>query len=303
MSTKPVFSIIIPTHNREWLLKRAIDSVICQIFEIWELIVIDDGSTDGTAEMIHSLRESRIRYIYQAHGERSTARNNGIRLAAGQYICFLDDDDEYKPGYLQAFYTYYQKNNYAKTILRTGFVKQIGDIEKKSKLYGNRPGDNPVQFAAFHMCGIWTLSIPAEYLIEDIFHPDFPHWQDTHLILRLLAKHGMVQLPGHYYVYHIHPAMGSAKMGDDMEQKLTVNLQPIYHLFENHSALIQPFLPVYTCDFLIAKKYIEFAQVALHHGRKNLFRKWLKVSLRTHVSIRFWRYYTVIVRDWMKRIS
>ena len=302
MPHPPVFSIILPTYNRADLLRRAVASVQAQSFGDWELWIMDDGSTDDTRNYVQGLTDQRIRYILLPHGERSNARNAGIRQAVGRYICFLDDDDEYKSGFLQAFYDYYRRHDFPETMTRVGYVRKKGNTEKKMPLYDADRHGNPVRFAAFFMCGVWTLCVPAVFLQEDTFHPDFPHWQDTHLILRLAAKHGMVQLPGYHYEYRIHEDMGSAKMAGDIEQKLNLNLKPIDHLFDQYSALLSPFLPPYTRAFLLSKKYLEFAQVALNAGRKNLFWKWLKMSVQTHVSVRFWRHYAVIYRDGMQRI-
>jgi glycosyltransferase involved in cell wall biosynthesis len=99
---KPFFSIIIPTYNRAELIQPTLDSVLAQTFSDWECIVVDDGSTDRTAEVIRSYveRDTRFHYIYQDNAERSAARNNGIRHAKGEWICFLDSDDLYEPAHL-----------------------------------------------------------------------------------------------------------------------------------------------------------------------------------------------------------
>jgi glycosyltransferase involved in cell wall biosynthesis len=101
---KPFFSIIIPTYNRAYLLSKAIESVIGQTFTNWELLIIDDGSTDNTNELVKSFTDSRIRYIWQENQERSAARNNGIKQAKGDYICFLDSDDYFLQNHLEVFY-------------------------------------------------------------------------------------------------------------------------------------------------------------------------------------------------------
>ena len=103
---RPFFSIIIPTYNRGHVLGKTIQSVINQNFNDWELIVVDDGSTDNTKNIINdfSKNDSRIRYIYQDNQERSAARNNGIENSNGKYICFLDSDDEYLQHHLSTFY-------------------------------------------------------------------------------------------------------------------------------------------------------------------------------------------------------
>jgi len=104
---KPFFSIIVPTYNRAHLISKAIESVIAQSFVNWELIIVDDGSTDKTMDLIASYQEkdTRIRYIYQENAERSAARNNGIDHAKGEYICFLDSDDYYLKKNLNTFIT------------------------------------------------------------------------------------------------------------------------------------------------------------------------------------------------------
>ncbi|MFW5852023.1 MAG: glycosyltransferase family 2 protein [Bacteroidota bacterium] len=96
-----LFSIIIPTYNRAHILPRTIASVLAQTYADWECIIVDDGSTDETKNLIDLYADSRIRYVYQENAERSAARNNGIRHAQGEYICFLDSDDEYLPEHLE----------------------------------------------------------------------------------------------------------------------------------------------------------------------------------------------------------
>ena len=100
----PFFSIILPTYNRDKFISSAIISVIKQHFTKWELIIIDDGSTDKTKDIVLSYDDDRIFYYYQENQERSIARNNGISHAKGDWICFLDSDDAFKENHLSSFY-------------------------------------------------------------------------------------------------------------------------------------------------------------------------------------------------------
>lgn len=89
-------SIIIPTFNRYKLLQRALNSILKQSYLDYEIIVIDDGSTDKTAEILTELFP-QIRYVYQDNKGVSSARNKGLELAKGEWIAFLDSDDEWLP--------------------------------------------------------------------------------------------------------------------------------------------------------------------------------------------------------------
>lgn len=99
----PFFSIILPTYNRAHFLPKAIESLLAQTFEDWELVIVDDGSTDNTKEVVEAYKDLRIVYIYQKNQERSAARNNGIKQSKGDYICFLDSDDYFLPEKLSNF--------------------------------------------------------------------------------------------------------------------------------------------------------------------------------------------------------
>lgn len=104
---KPVFSVIIPTYNREKLIGRAIDSVLNQTFKDFELIIVDDGSTDNTKEIIERYTDQRIRYIYKENGGQNSALNKGIEFAKGKYVAFLDSDDEWLDEKLRKVYIKY----------------------------------------------------------------------------------------------------------------------------------------------------------------------------------------------------
>ncbi len=93
-------SVVIPTYNRADLIGDAIRSVFEQTYGDWEIIVVDDGSTDNTAEVVASFGE-RVRYIPLPHGGVSAARNRGVREARGQYVAFLDSDDLFLPHKLE----------------------------------------------------------------------------------------------------------------------------------------------------------------------------------------------------------
>lgn len=91
----PLVSVIIPTYNRARFIEEAIQSVLEQTFKDFEVIIIDDGSSDETQQVISQIKDSRLIYHYQDNGGRSKARNYALTIAKGKYITFLDSDDLY----------------------------------------------------------------------------------------------------------------------------------------------------------------------------------------------------------------
>ncbi len=104
----PHISVIIPTYNRERFVVRAIDSVLNQTFKDYEIIVVDDGSTDGTQKALGAY-SNEIRHIYQKNAGVSSARNVGINEARGKWVAFLDSDDEWKTDYLSTQVAHIEK--------------------------------------------------------------------------------------------------------------------------------------------------------------------------------------------------
>jgi len=99
---KKLVSVIIPTFNRADLIEYSIISVLNQTYQNFEIIIIDDGSTDNTREVVHSIKDKRIKYIYYKHvGLPASARNKGIMIARGEFIAFLDSDDIWLPKKLE----------------------------------------------------------------------------------------------------------------------------------------------------------------------------------------------------------
>ena len=97
----PTISVIIPTYQRAHLVGGAIASVLMQSYSNFELLVVDDGSSDGTADVVASFTDERLRLVQVPHGGRSRARNEGAARARGEVIAFLDSDDRAQPDWLQ----------------------------------------------------------------------------------------------------------------------------------------------------------------------------------------------------------
>lgn len=108
----PLISIILPTFNRAHFLPRALDSVFAQTYENWELIIIDDGSTDNTTVVLDEYADPRIKYHFQENRGVSAARNCGIGQSRGELFALLDSDDEWLPEKLAVQLQYMQANGF-----------------------------------------------------------------------------------------------------------------------------------------------------------------------------------------------
>jgi glycosyltransferase involved in cell wall biosynthesis len=145
MKTDPFFSIIIPTYNRAGLIASTIQSVLAQTCTSYEIIIVDDGSEDGTEEIINNFSSSKIVFARKENEERGAARNYGWKKAMGNYVTFLDSDDVLYSNHLEEAYKFLSKEKdiacYAQAyeiknsangeILRAGYRFQRKTINKQ----------------------------------------------------------------------------------------------------------------------------------------------------------------------------
>ncbi len=128
-----LFSIVVPCYNRGSLISIAVNSVLSQTISNWELIVVDDGSTDNTEEVIKCFNDNRIHYLKTENRERGAARNSGIKLSKGNYIVLLDSDDYLLPNHLETVESIIVKNPSIDFLhLNYEFRSVSGDLVRKS---------------------------------------------------------------------------------------------------------------------------------------------------------------------------
>lgn len=204
----PFFSVIITTYNRKELLPIAIQSVLTQKFENFELIVVDDASSDGTEHIIKAITDSRIRYIKNEKNlHKGGARNVGINASSGKYVCFLDDDDYYLPNHLSVLYEHIQKAQnpigffYTLSYTENRYSKHR--FARKHQPMGN---SHPVAYVFHHKNGIPTPLVCIESSILRImqFNPNIRIGQDTELFMRIVAEYPMYPIQQHTVVQVQH---------------------------------------------------------------------------------------------------
>ena len=197
-----VFSVVIPTYNRAELLPRSIESVLGQTFNDFELIVVDDGSTDSTKEVVKSYEDNRIVYIkHSENWNGSAARNTGIKNSQGKYIAFLDSDDEWHPEKLELQFSQLQDRpdnwvaNYCGTETRRNskVVKVVSNwLSHDAKYEGQEDIIKGLLTLSGFVHGGSTLAARRS-VVESIggFDESFDRHQDIEFTIRL-AKEGKI---------------------------------------------------------------------------------------------------------------
>ncbi len=127
---KPKVSVVIPTYNRAHMLSKSLNSVLNQTYQNFEVIIVDDGSSDNTEEVIRSFQKVDKRIVYIKHEKnkgQSAAENSGIKLAEGEYIAFQDSDDEWLPEKLEKQIRLIEKSDSDLGVVYTGFLRIMGN--------------------------------------------------------------------------------------------------------------------------------------------------------------------------------
>ena len=224
-------SVITPVFNGVRTIATAIASVQAQTFVDWELLVIDDGSSDGSADVVSRVAaESRLRLIRQERGGPGAARNRGISAAVGELVAFLDADDLWPPGYLAAMTAALSR--------RPGASLAFGSwqyIDENGALLSQRviPFDGDGERAAAELP--WRNAIvPSAVVVRSSalcrvggFDTSFGACEDWDLWLRLIAEGGLVGVPKAWALYRAR----AGSLTEDLEvmERERLRLNEKYH--------------------------------------------------------------------------
>lgn len=222
------FSIIIPTYNRAAFLPAAIESVLLQTHSNWELIVVDDGSTDNTREVVTAYTDSRINYVFQPNAERSAARNNGIAHATGDYVCFMDSDNEMLPtrlaGLQQALSSYPNPAAFYTDIIYRNPKTNVELLKE------GIPFSFPINKDTLLRTVIATpqLCCSLEVLKKHQFNTQLSIGEDTELIARITDEYPLVYLPKQATIVEIDHANRSVSNRSASSEKQFKSLRVMF---------------------------------------------------------------------------
>lgn len=200
------FSIIIPLYNKEKSILDTVNSVLKQTYTNFELLVVNDGSTDNSAEVVSSFTDSRIKVVDKANGGVSSARNLGLKNSIGEWVLFLDADDRFSIDALEVFAQLILSYNKCKVIVSNYWCESTNKTVSKSygkrervikntmkslwlREYYSRPGNTAIHKSVFEKTGGYDEQLSYN--------------EDYEFSLRLLSYHSIVYTPKKLMCYNL----------------------------------------------------------------------------------------------------
>jgi len=259
----PLVSVIIPTYNRAWALKKAIDSVLEQDYKNFELIVVDDGSTDDTEALLKPYTGS-LKLIQQPNLGVSAARNKGISVSSGSLIAFLDSDDYWYPEKLSAQVKFFNANpdtwicQTEEIWIRNG--KKVNPKKKHQKLSGM------IFIPSLALCLVSPSAVMIRknlFIKIDAFDESLPACEDYDLWLRVTCR----------YPIHLIDTPLTVKTGGHEDQlSSTIGLDK-YRIYALKKILRSDFLSesqYQAAENMLKKKCRIYADGCMKHGQKTV---------------------------------
>jgi len=284
----PFFSIIIPTFNRAKMIQKAIRSVFDQSFDSWEIIVVDDGSTDNTEEVILSYNNPKVRYIYQENKERSAARNLGISQSKGRFICFLDNDDLYLSEHLQKFYNEIMKQNFTDGMYLSGHIIKSNGVELSRSKFFTDSYKNAVTFAFQTLPFPDDVCLPRHIAIGNPFPEEYNIFEDGHVWMRILSRYPLFQITDHTCIVTEHSERSTNKIFEGVDVNyLKTYINCANDLFDNYGLLLEPYFPRANWKKFIISKLITVSQIAISKGKYTESRQILSFMINQQPSTLF----------------
>lgn len=272
---KYTISVIIPTYNRADVLGRAIDSVLNQTYEDYEIIIVDDCSDDNTKEVVRKFDDGRIKFIRHENNKGgAAARNTGIAAARGKYIAFLDSDDEWVPNKLQAQIGLLRDTGNLTSCIYTGYkvVREDGTIEsgptpkKKGDIYEDELYRDWVSPTS-------TVMVESRVFEKSgLFDPELPAKQDYDMWLRISQnfKFDFIEKP-------------LAKLYEGSDGRITANVEA---RIEGHEKVLSKIhtrisgLPFYKKRVILSSQYYTIGRYCQIRTKRKEAREYFLKSIK-----------------------
>lgn len=228
MQENKLISVIIPSYNRKETLPACIESVLKQSYNNIEIIIADDGSTDGTQELFESYHDARVRYVrYTPNRGACHARNYGAALARGEYIAFQDSDDFWHTDKLEKQLALLEKTGADMCYCGMNRVAENGN-RFYYPVHAPRPDCQTADFLAENRAGTQTMLMHRRVWQELRFDEKLRRYQDWDFALRAAARFRLCYLP---------EALVESAVGNDSISAVVDSYPHLLHLYQKHEAL------------------------------------------------------------------
>jgi glycosyltransferase involved in cell wall biosynthesis len=320
LSTAPFVSIVLPTYNRAHLLPRSIDSVLAQDYSEWELIVVDDRSTDGTRAVVYEYgsRDPRIRYVENTHKQGCAgARNQGREAAGAHFIAFIDSDDTWRPHHLRAIMDLFAGNEDVDWIYADSEIVEDGVVVTRSvfhEMWKNRHDlrisqrgglsvmdsngllEHAIQYGLYAAC---QASVMRKRLFESTtFDEELQATEDWLFALEIIYKgYRIGYLDDVHFTYVLHPHSLSA----NPRSKTVYENLAVYEEFEKFYEIVPQRMALSRAQQLVVKRRLAdmyfwfFCRGGyLRIGDHRTAHRYLSKCIRLRpLRVLFWREYLV----------
>jgi glycosyltransferase involved in cell wall biosynthesis len=225
------------------MIGQAIESVLAQTYTNWELIIVDDGSTDNTEEFIqkYARNDQRIKYNKQENKGESTARNNGILKATGDFVFFLDDDDYYLKNFLMTFYLNIKQNGFIKKIYRSLQAEEINGKIFYNRFNPIKISRDPLNYFILKGNNLQPYAFPRKIIEKIQFEDKFVLGEDFHFLIRAFLEEEIYVLYDVLCVYRNHE---SSTFNEEFSlqtqlHKTNNRLETFEDLYKNYSVQLK----------------------------------------------------------------
>ena len=282
-----LFSIVVPAYNAEKFLLRCVNSVLGQTCRNFELILVNDGSCDETENVARSVEDERVRVISQKNQGVSVARNTGIMASRGDYVCFLDADDEYLPNHLEVLEetirTYEDKGFFVTnfcTIRLDGTI--VGEWSCGTAVYKANPMEDFIRNAEV----VWTGCVCIRRDLFDLygmFEPGVPMGEDRDMWIRVFSHTGAV-FCGKTTVKRNRDGSEATKFYTRREKADILNRLPTYLADPTIAPEVKESIVMYyECEKMATVRSFLF------YGKKKEARRVMKTINKKHIPVkRLW---------------
>lgn len=264
----PRFSIVMPVYNKRPYLRKAVESILSQTCEDWELILIDNGSTDGSGELATTFKDHRINHLYQEHSGVSTARNVGVEHASAPWLCFLDADDWWEPTFLEEMAGLIERHPEAGLYTTGYFIFKHGQKKVAPTGLDDTFHEGEIDYFTLYagtlcmpLC-IGTVCLPTKLFIElQGFNANLHLGEDFDLWVRIVSTHKVVALnkplftynqdvspkyrstrqlhsPEHHFLWHLATTTPDGKLKQLLDRMTAYSLLPYYLSRRYHDATL-----------------------------------------------------------------